>query len=144
MQKNKLPFSSHTITHGKITTLDHKFRDCFQGNSTKHLVSDEKIIKRCGDDVKELSRCCGKVWVKLTEVGDLLIRWNVLPLQCKGTPLFVSPFSPVQSARKFSEVIGVSLKRPNTMRPLVPCSTSMSKNTLCSTVWLHFVQPFRN
>ena len=67
----------------------------------------------------------------------LLMRWNVLPLKCKGLPLWPTPFSPVQRARKFSEVLGVSLKRPKTTRPDSPSPIWMSKKTLLSTVWLY-------
>ena len=46
------------------------------------------------------------------------------------------PFSPVQRARKFSVVLGVSLKRPKTTRFGSPSPIETSKKTLCSTVSL--------
>jgi lipoyl synthase len=56
-----------------------------------------------------------------------MIRWNLLPLKCKGFPLFPTPFSPVQRARKFSAVFGAtSARRRNSIRfgALLPMATS--------------------
>lgn len=50
-----------------------------------------------------------------------LLLWNGHPLKCRGFPVdWPVPFSPVQSARKFSAVLGVtSANSSNTMRPAV-------------------------
>ncbi|MFS8008731.1 hypothetical protein Hanom_Chr14g01276201 [Helianthus anomalus] len=57
--------------------------------------------------------------------------WDVEPLKCNGLPELPTPFSPVQSARKFSAVRGVvSAKKSMTIRPAGALLTVMSKKTL--------------
>ena len=60
-----------------------------------------------------------------------IIRWNFVPLKCKGLPDFVLPFSPVHKHRKFSAVLG-ALSEYSSMiiRPKACPFIEMSKNTL--------------
>ena len=60
-----------------------------------------------------------------------IIRWNFVPLKCKGLPDFVLPFSPVHKHRKFSAVLGaLSEYSSMTIRPKACPFIEMSKNTL--------------
>ena len=60
-----------------------------------------------------------------------IIRWNFVPLKCKGLPDFVLPFSPVHKHRKFSAVLGaLSEYSSMTIRPKACPFIEISKNTL--------------
>mmetsp|Transcript_6204 Transcript_6204/g.14136 ORF Transcript_6204/g.14136 Transcript_6204/m.14136 type:complete len:278 (-) Transcript_6204:233-1066(-) len=66
-----------------------------------------------------------------------MTRWKALPLKCRSFPLLPSPFSPVQSARKFSHVLGTTSPRSSmVIRPRLSPSASMSKYTLKGSLCL--------
>lgn len=57
--------------------------------------------------------------------------WNAHPLKCRGKPAMPAPFSPVQSARKFSAVFGTMSDRSViSMRPTGASPMTTSKKTM--------------